>query len=137
VVGVTVAEEQQFALVDAQGVVMSVIVADQEFVDSLAEQVDDPDVDSGDLSFARTYDVTGKGVAVGFRRAANGKWVAPTPPEPSPEELAGLQAAEEAAAQRATDDEFVAAASAKLRSGGALTQAERDRLTLIQLERSG
>lgn len=127
--------ETLYALVDDEGVVTNVIVADKEFIDSLGDQIEDPDVDTGDLAFAKAYDVTDKGVGIGHKRAANGKWVAPTPPEPTEDELAAQAAAQADAEQRAADDEFLDGLAAKLNTGGSLTQDERDRKDVILARR--
>lgn len=130
--------ETLYALVDDEGVVTNVIVADKAFIDSLGEQIEDPDVDTGDLAFAKAYDVTDKGVGIGHKRAANGKWVAPAPPappEPTEDELAAQKAAQAAADQRAADDEFLDGLATKLNTGGSLTQDERDRKDVILARR--
>lgn len=135
--------ETLFALLDDEGVVTNVIVADQEFIDTLQAQIDDENVDTGAIEFARAYDITSvvaddstPSPGIGWRRARNGKWVAPTPPEPTQEELDARAAAQAEADRRAADDEFLAGLRTKMDAGETLTQDERDRLALIQLSRS-
>ena len=126
--------EQTWALLDADGVVANVIVADEEFIASLDDLIDDPDTDTGDLAKGKRYrvDDLDEPVSVGWKRSRNGRWVAPVPPEPTEEELAARAAAE----QRAADDAWLADALGKVRGGGKLTQDERDRLALIQASRA-
>lgn len=127
--------ETLYALTDADGVVTNVIVADQAFIDALPAQIDDPDVDTGDLSFHKAFDVTGKNVGIGHKRSSNGRWVAPTPPAPTQDELDAQAAAQAAADARAADDEFLAGLATKLDGGGSLTQDERDRKDVILARR--
>lgn len=127
----------EYALADENGVALSVIVADQEFIDNLAKQVADPDVDTGEVKFAKAYDVTGKDVSAGHKRAANGKWTRPGPPEQTEAEKAALAAAGAAAAQRAEDDAFLKTLRTKQQSKQPLSQDERDRLSLIIASRGG
>jgi len=128
--------ETTFALLDADGTVLNVIVADQEFIDGLAAQVADPDVDTGDLTFDKAVDVTGKGVGPGHKRAKNGKFSPPVIPPPTPEEIAAQEAVEAADAQRAEDDAFLDTLDGKVRKGTSLTQDERDRKDVILARRS-
>ena len=140
--------ETLFAVLDADGVVENVIVADQEFIDSLSDAIADPDTNTGTLTPKHRFvDVTnvdgaadggpGSAIGIGWKKAKNGRWVAPTPPEPTQAELDARAAAEAQNAQRAADDEFLAAVQAKVNAGTSLTQDERDRLTLINASRAG
>lgn len=126
------AEETVYALTDADGVVINRIVADAAYIKELGAQIADPDVDSGDLTFAKAYDVTSKDVGIGYRRASNGQWVRP---EPTPEQIEVQERVEAEAAARAEDDEFVAAMKEKARAKQSFTQDERDRLQAIDLSR--
>lgn len=78
-------QEQVFALVDADGDVFNMIVADQEFIDALPAAVADPNVETprGLDKLKGAHDVTGKGVGIGDKRASNGRFVRPTPPAPN------------------------------------------------------
>jgi hypothetical protein len=126
--------ETVFALLDADGLVLNVIIADQAYVDELAAQLDDPDVDTGSIEFARAVDITGREPmpGIGWTRAGNGRFVAPEPPEPSQAEL-DAQAEQD---RRAADDAFIADVLERVAAGGALTDTERDRLELVRLARS-
>lgn len=124
--------ETEFALCDENDVVINKIVADQAFIDVLAQRIADPNVNTDGLEFAKAYDVTGKNVGVGHKRSTNGKWVAPTP---TPDEVAAQEAAQAAADQRAADDAFIAEMKAKTDGGDSLTQDETNRLLAIDLSR--
>jgi hypothetical protein len=132
--------ETLFAIIDGSGAVVNVIVAEQEFVDSLPDLIADDGVDTGDLTSAHKFvDVTDKDPqpGIGWTRAANGKFVAPAVPEPTQAELDARAAAEAAAEARAADDEFLAGLQTKVAAAESLTQDERDRMTLISLTRGG
>lgn len=130
------ADETLYAVLDADGVVENVIVADADFIAELQSNIADPDVDTGAFtSDQRFVDVTDKGVGVGWKRAGNGRFTAPVPPEPTPEELQAQEDAEAAATRRTADDAFLAGLQDKVAAGESLTQDERDRMALIQLSR--
>lgn len=129
------ADETLFAVVGADGVVENVIVADQEFIDSLSAAIADPEHDTGALTADhKFYDVTGKDPqpGVGWTRAKNGRFSAPTPPEPTQAELDAQAAAD----QRAADDDFLASIRNKVDAGTELTAAEQTRLTFISASRA-
>lgn len=136
-------DETTFALLDGDGLVTNVIVADQAFIDGLPAQIADPDVDTGDLTFDKAVDVTnvdgaadggpGSAIGIGWKKARNGRWVAPVP---TAEEAAAQAVVDAAAAKRATDDAYLAGLRTKVEGGQELTADERDRLALIQLSRS-
>lgn len=127
--------ESVFAVVGADGTVGNVIVADQEFIDALVDAIDDPDHDTGSYTADdKFFDVTGTNPRPGIGwTVKNKKFSEPVVPDPTPEELAAQQAAEQAAQSAADDAEFRTAMQDKLRSGGSLTQDERDRLLALSV----
>lgn len=128
------AEETLYALTDAEGVAVNVIVADAAFIKELGAQIADPDVDTGDQAFAKAYDVTGKNVGIGHRRVGT-KWEEPPVPEPTSEEIESRKQAEADAIARADDNAFITAMQTKARGKQSFTQDERDRMLAIDLSR--
>lgn len=66
----------KFALVDSKGVVVNIIDAEQEFINDLPRQIEDPEVDSGNLVFSEAHDIGDQEVGIGWRYQ-RGEWVAP------------------------------------------------------------
>lgn len=122
--------DRVFALLDANNVVVNTIVADPEFITSLPEMVKNSKLNSSSaLAASKIHDVTDKVVGIGHQRSASGEWVPPKPISPSKEELDAI------AAQKA-EDARIQALRAKVGPGKpGLTQAERDELHLIMINR--
>lgn len=124
-------DEKIYALLDGDGYVVNLIVADEDFISSLPALVADESVDTGDLPReAYRVDNIPDEVVRGWRRANNGRWVAPERPAPvevvEPPETVALR----------EDQEFAVNMKDKARGGEPLTQDERDRLLAIQLSQS-
>jgi hypothetical protein len=105
----------EYAFLDENGIVINVIVADQDFIDSLQSQIDDENVDTGNIALYSTpvrIDELSVKPGNGWRKSGN-KWVSPDvsePPQPEPNledevlsspTLSGLSAAEKAAVANA------------------------------------
>lgn len=127
-------ESKNFAVVDSNGVVVNVIVADQEFIDSLPDLVADPTLDTTNFNGAKFYDISNKNVSVGYTRNSNGSY---SPKVPTEEEINAEQAASDLIAQIASDKARLIELRAKVGPGNpGLTQDERDELNVIMLTRS-
>jgi hypothetical protein len=74
-----------YAILDEEGNVVNIIVADQEFIDSLTSQIQDESVDTGTLSetneFVELSEDLDTRPGVGWKHQG-GEWVAPEPVEP-------------------------------------------------------
>lgn len=127
--------ETTFALLDDNGVVVNVVVADKTFVDELKADISDPDVDTGDFTFANAVEVTGQLVSPGHKRGPDGKFTAPIRPKAIVDAENARLAAEQARTdQRTKDAARVTELRAKTGPGKAgLSPAERDELMAIQL----
>lgn len=129
-------EETLFAVI-AGGVVENVIVADQEFINSLEGAIADPNHDTGLLTEEHQFvELIGLDARPGVGWTYDGgEFAAPPVAEPTLTELEVQAAAFAAAEQRADDDAFLEGLRAKARRGVSLTQDERDRMTLLSLLR--
>jgi hypothetical protein len=109
----------EYAILDADGTIINVIVADQEFIDSLESQINDVNVDSGSMILHSPpiliEDIEGTDrPGLGWKKNGS-EWEKPAPPptvvsEPTPvfedvvlanPTLSGLSAAEKAAVAKA------------------------------------
>lgn len=113
--------ETLYALVDANGLVFNIIVADQKFIDS------------GLIEFNKAVNITtlDSRPSVGWTHVKNERF---TPPTQEEIDATVAQATAQAEAQIA-DDEFLSDVAIRLRKGDEIAQAERDRLLALQLTR--
>lgn len=127
-----------YAVVGTDGVVINVIEADADFIKKLPKQIADDSIDTGYLDAAhKFYDVTNLDPkpGTGWTRVANGKFNPPPVVEPTPEEIAAKEQAEEAMVQWNDDEAFLSEMKTKFKNKQQLTQAERDRMLQIDLSR--
>ena len=73
----------EYALLDEDGTVINVILADEQFIKTLPDLIADVNVDTGTLTFDRAVELTDgdreQGVGIGWHHATD-DWQRPTPP---------------------------------------------------------
>lgn len=126
--------EQNYALLDASGAVINVIVADKDYIDNLPKLIADSTIDTGPLQFAEAVNITGKRVMIGHIRGADGTF---SPRKPTQAELDAQAASAAAIAQRAAEDARILILRNKTGPGNpGLSPSERDELNLLLLSRT-
>lgn len=122
---------KKWVVVDQTGLAVDVFQAEQSYIDNYETTVvkDEGYVTPPWWSVGVTFvDVTGvlPQPTVGWTHSGT-TWTPPTtpPPGPTPEQK-----------QRVTDDAFITSMVAVIKGGGSLTQDQRDRLMVLQLDRT-